>query len=93
MNNVSEWLMPTNNAYLWAERVSKVSGVPVDAIYERNRRPEICRARHLLWATLRAEGWSLVRIGKETGYDHTAVLHGVRKVPSEVVEEFRGNFI
>lgn len=93
MDKVSDWLSGPAKAYVWANRVSQVSGIPIEEMYSRARQPEVCKARHLFWAMLRSEGWSFPRIGKETGHDHTTVHQGVSNVPVEVVEEFRGNFI
>lgn len=38
----------------------------------------LSRARQWVMAELRAAGWSLPRIGRFLGRDHTTVLHGLR---------------
>jgi hypothetical protein len=38
------------------------------------------RERWLEWARLREQGWSLPRIARESGYNHTTILNALRKM-------------
>lgn len=59
--------------------VSHETGIPVRMLTGEVRRPNVVRARHLVWFIARREGFSLVEIARVTGHDHTSVRHGIRK--------------
>ena len=46
----------------------------------RSRDATACQARWRVWRDLRAAGHSLAEIGRMAGYDHTTVLHGLRRI-------------
>ena len=46
----------------------------------RNRGDTAARARWRIWRDMRAAGHSLSEIGRMGGYDHTTVMHGLRRL-------------
>ena len=66
--------------------VSKHTGVPVETIIARNgvpgaRTPAAIQARWAVIACIAADTrWSLNRIGKVIGRDHTSVMHALRQM-------------
>ena len=67
------------------EAVAEETGIPVRFLTGELRRPNVVRARHLVWFIACREGFSLSEIARVTGHDHTTVLNGFRKE-----EEARG---
>lgn len=57
--------------------VSAETGIPVRMLTGEVKRPNVVRARHLVWFIARREGFSLVEIARVTGHDHTTVRHGI----------------
>ena len=57
-----------------AERVSEVSGVPLERLLGRDRHKSVARARVHLYAVLRETGLSYPQIGQILDRDHTTVL-------------------
>jgi chromosomal replication initiation ATPase DnaA len=56
-------------------------GVPVALIASACRRKDIAMSRHVAFCVgQRGLGYSLPRIGRLAGRDHTTVLHGIRRV-------------
>lgn len=51
---------------------------PEDVLGPKRRTP-IVRARWRVWVRLRAYGYSLPGIGRQTGRDHTSILHALRR--------------
>lgn len=58
--------------------VCRVCGVSQVMLLGRSRRPEVVKARHVLWAVLVRRGFTYVRSARLTGFDHTSVIHGVK---------------
>jgi chromosomal replication initiator protein len=54
--------------------------VSVQAVLSQNRSPRVVKARQAACWILRAQEWSLPRIGEALGRDHTTVLYACRKV-------------
>lgn len=54
----------------------------VEQLRGRSRDAHLTEARHVSWWILRTGGWSLTAIGELMHRDHTAVIHGVRRVES-----------
>jgi chromosomal replication initiation ATPase DnaA len=87
---VSAWLSTASefepDKYL--EKISELSGQPVEEILGERRWPRLIKPRRLYWACLRHIGkWSYPEIGESVGRDHTTVMHGITHVPYEVVQE------
>ena len=45
----------------------------VERVMGRGRHAEVVRARVAVWRVLRAHGWSLTRIGRFFGRDHSTI--------------------
>jgi chromosomal replication initiator protein len=63
------------------ERAAAGLGVTPDDVLGRSRRQEVAYARHLAMYLIRRRlDWSLPRIGRFLGRDHTTVLYALRQV-------------
>lgn len=60
--------------------------VTVDEMLSDSREEPRPRARQALWLELYHRGWSLPRIGRVIGRDHTTVLTGIRKVRQAMLD-------
>jgi chromosomal replication initiation ATPase DnaA len=54
-----------------------------DELMERDKRRELVQARLHVMIRLREQGWSLTRIARVFGQDHTSVLYHLRKAQKE----------
>lgn len=70
-------------------QVAAFHGMSPDLVTLRTRQREIVYCRNEAFAHLRQLGWSLPRIAKSFGMDHTSVLHGVRKHDATAVGQLR----
>lgn len=70
---------PTTRIRAIFEAVAAETGIPVRFLTGEIKRPNVVRARHLVWFIARREGFSLAEIARVTGHDHTSVRHGIRK--------------
>jgi chromosomal replication initiation ATPase DnaA len=59
--------------------VAEKYGVAVGVIMQRRRHASVVRLRWEVMARMRALGWSLPRIGREMGMNHSTVLYGLRR--------------
>ena len=59
--------------------VAAATGVHERLIRGRSRERSVVAARWLAWSVAHREGMSLAEIGRRMGFDHTSVLHGVRR--------------
>lgn len=59
--------------------VSASSGIPVDDLLGRSRKPHIAQARFLCWYVAREHGMSLQQIGRAFGRDHSTIVHGIQR--------------
>lgn len=63
-----------------ASSMARRYGTTVDEIFGRRRFPEAVEARSHAWSILyRQHGYTMARIGRIWGRDHSTVLHGIRK--------------
>ena len=63
-----------------AQKMAVRYGTTVDEIFSRRRFPEVVEARSHVWSILyRQHGYTMARIGRIWGRDHSTVLHGIRK--------------
>lgn len=62
-----------------AHVTSEATGVPLKKLLGNSRQRDIARARFAFMAAVRERGKSLPQIGLFLGYDHTSILHGVRR--------------
>lgn len=58
-------------------------GVTVEQVLSTSRDPRIVKARQGAMWLLRADGWSLPKIGAALGRDHTTVLHACNKIDGD----------
>jgi len=71
-------------------RVIDVYRIKKEDIYKKSRSPEHSQARFAVWYLLvKFHQISAVAVGKHYRYDHTSVLHGVKRaielnIPSEL---------
>lgn len=56
-------------------------------VFARDRRREPARVRFRAWRACRLFGYSLPGIGAISGYDHTSVLSGIRRLAREDAEQ------
>lgn len=56
-------------------------GLPAEEMLGRSRAPHVVEARLNLFVCLRGKGWSLPRIGRLVGRDHTTILHALQRGP------------
>lgn len=61
-----------------AEEEASRLGIDMRVFAMRCRFPAAVRDRNLVWRAMRAKGFSYPEIGLATGYQHSAVLYGVR---------------
>jgi hypothetical protein len=59
-------------------------GVPGSTVLSRDRRAAVVWARARVCRRLRGQGFTLSGIGAVLGFDHTTVLHAVRRALPEV---------
>lgn len=71
---------PRRSVRAIAADVSDKTGIPLALILDHSRRAEIVRARWLVWAIARGQGFSLPQIARATGHNHTSVLHALRRM-------------
>lgn len=70
-----------NEIKLLEEAISQASGISIEDMLGRSRKPEIVDARHAVWfVAFRELGYSSPELGIRYGRDHTSILHGVRKI-------------
>ena len=63
-----------------AKSMARKYGTTVDAMFSRRRFPETVAARSEAWFVLYDHhGYSMARIGRIWGRDHTTIMHGVNK--------------
>jgi hypothetical protein len=62
-----------------ARSIAQRRGLVAAAIMTENRNPEVVAARAALCRVLRKMGWSLPRVGRSIGRDHSSVLHLLRR--------------
>jgi len=87
---VSGWLGIANGNGLQTLLVllSEMSGLSPDTILNgKVRTPREVKTRQLLWASLRRyANLSYPEIGALVGKSHTTIMHGVKRVPDDVLE-------
>jgi hypothetical protein len=68
--------------------LSEMSGLSPDTILNgKVRTPREVKTRQLLWASLRRyANLSYPEIGALVGKSHTTIMHGVKRVPDDVLE-------
>lgn len=72
-------LVPENVRAL-EQRVCREMYVSIDQIRGKDRFPEIVAARHKVWHLAYTElGYSMARIGRIYGRDHTTIKHGIHR--------------
>jgi chromosomal replication initiation ATPase DnaA len=59
--------------------ICRVHRIGERELREKSQAGRLVAARWHFWTLLRAREWSYPRIGRETGHDHTTVIHGVRR--------------
>ena len=61
--------------------ISIYSGIGEDVLLKRSRKREVVFARHLLFYFVQNKtDLTLESIGEPFGFDHTTVLHGIKKI-------------
>lgn len=70
-----------------AEQVALEYVVTVPGILGRRKHKAVTTARHVLWYLLQREGMGYKHIGELTGYDHTSVYNGVKRVKAYEFEQ------
>lgn len=63
------------------EAVSRAFEVPVAEIVGPLKTRRIAHSRWALFKILHERGWSLSAIGKALDYDHTSVMHALKRIP------------
>lgn len=67
-----------------ANEVSQHTGIAVkELISGRRAFPDHARARWLVWSIASRRGLSATEIARVTGFDHTSILHGIKKDAEE----------
>ena len=61
-----------------AEKAAGELGAPLELMLSRDRSRKPSEARRRFYALLKADGWSLGRIGRLVGRCHTTILHELR---------------
>lgn len=72
---------PTAKALL--DEAAQAEELTVAEILKKTKRPECVRARRYVMVQLRERGWSLTRIARVFGFDHTTVIHNLAKAREE----------
>jgi len=65
--------------------VAEVSGFAADDITSQNRKARLTQARHIFFYLSRKLNYSLMEIGRFSGFDHSTVLHGANNIDDVVV--------
>ena len=83
--DVIEWQNAVNVIAVEAADGDLVGGflLAVRALTSRSREAELVQIRSRAFERLRANGWSLPRIGAAAGYHHTTVLHHLERLAQE----------
>lgn len=72
--------VPPGELQALREFVAEATGIPYRLLTSRLRTSEVSKARHIVYWLLKRRGYSLVRIGRAMGRDHTTVRYGIRAV-------------
>lgn len=80
------YVAPRRSVRAIAAEVSEQTGIPLASILAHGRRAEVVRARWLVWAIARGQGFSLPQIARATGHNHTSVLHALRRMEAALTD-------
>lgn len=73
-----------------AQRIAESECVLLEDMLGRKRTARSTRARHRLWATVRASSdFSLPELARMFGRDHTTILYGIRKHEAALAAQYR----
>jgi chromosomal replication initiation ATPase DnaA len=62
------------------EEFAKKIGISVEDMFSKSRRPEYVAARQVWWFYLSSLGYGFKEMERIYGWDHSTVMHGVRKI-------------